>query len=482
MSQHSHPVVLVVDDVPENVKLLRGMLGTASYQVLSANDGATALHMAQALQPDLILLDVTMPGMDGYAVCARLKENEATRQIPVIFVTARDDPQAEARGFSMGAVDYITKPIMLPTVLARVKAHLAVHDRQRRLEDMFRDVIEFAPDAFVLADTTGQIVQVNSRAEQLFGYYREELTGRPVEVLIPLDLRGRHEVLRDDYLRHPRRLVMTTTAQCVRKDGSEFSAEINLSPMETRSGTLLMAVVRDVTERHRAELELRESRQRLRELVAQNEAIREDERKHIAREIHDELGQVLTALRMELSLLEMRFGALDPALGDKTQSMKGLIDRAIQGVRNAAGNLRPSALDMGLVPAIEWLGTEFTSRTAIPCVVEVQQQDIELDETRSVVVFRIVQESLTNIGRYAQASHVDITLGRRADALWLRVRDDGLGFDLAAASQRRSFGLLGMRERAIALGGRVDIRSAPGQGTTIEVSIPLELHAEQAAP
>jgi len=243
-----------------------------------------------------------------------------------------------------------------------------------------------------------------------------------------------------------------------------------------------MAVVRDVTERHRAELELRESRQRLRELVAQNEAIREGERKHIAREIHDELGQVLTALRMDLSLLEMRFGALDPALADKTQSMKGLIDRAIQGVRNAAGNLRPSALDMGLIPAIEWLGTEFTSRTAIPCVVEVQQQDIELDETRSVVVFRIVQESLTNIGRYAQASRVDITLGRRADALWLRVRDDGLGFDLAAASQRRSFGLLGMRERAIALGGRVDITSTPGQGTTIEVSIPLELHAEQAAP
>lgn len=481
MSQNSHPVILVVDDVPENVKLLRGMLGTASYQVLSANDGSTALHMAQALQPDLILLDVTMPGMDGYAVCARLNENEATRQIPVIFVTARDDPQAEARGFSVGAVDYITKPIMLPTVLARVKAHLAVHDRQRRLEDMFRDVIEFAPDAFVLADTNGQIVQVNSRAEQLYGYYREELTGQPVEVLIPLDLRGRHEAFRDDYLRHPRRLVMTTTAQCVRKDGSEFSAEINLSPMETRSGTLLMAVVRDVSERHRAELELRESRQRLRELVAQNEAIREGERKHIAREIHDELGQVLTALRMDLSLLEMRFGALDPALADKTQSMKGLIDRAIQGVRNAAGNLRPSALDMGLIPAIEWLGTEFTSRTAIPCVVEVQQQDIELDETRSVVVFRIVQESLTNIGRYAQASRVDITLGRRADALWLRVRDDGLGFDLAAASQRRSFGLLGMRERAIALGGLVDISSAPGQGTAIEVSIPLELHAEQAA-
>ncbi len=473
MRQNTQSVVLVVDDVPENVKVLRSMLVTADYRVLTATDGPTAIQIAQASQPDLILLDVAMPVVDGYAVCAQLKAMESTRHIPVIFVTARNDSQAEALGFEVGAVDYITKPIMLPTVLARVKAHLALHDRQRRLEDMFRDVIEFAPDAFVLSDMEGNIVQVNTRAEQMFGYSRDELTGLAVEVLIAPALRPRHQTLRTRFVREPRRLMTTAASPCLRKDGTEFLAEVNLSPLETRSGLVLMAVIRDVTQRHNAEIELSDSRQRLRELVAQNEALRESERKHIAREIHDELGQVLTALRMDLSLMGMRFGALDPALAGKTQDMKELIDRAIHAVRNVAGNLRPSALDMGLIPAIEWLSAEFTERTTIACELEVQEQDLVVDEARSVVVFRIVQESLTNIGRYAQAERVDIAIGQRGDALWLQVRDDGQGFDLAAATRRRSFGLLGMRERAIALGGRVDIDSTPGRGTVIDVLIPL---------
>jgi signal transduction histidine kinase len=237
----------------------------------------------------------------------------------------------------------------------------------------------------------------------------------------------------------------------------------------------------DMTERKNAEIamlnlnrDLSESRQRLRGLAAQNEARLEGERKHIAQEVHDELGQVLTALRMDLSLLGMRFGSLDPAVNDKVLDMKVLVDRAIQGVRNVAMNLRPTALDMGLVSAIEWLCKEFTRQTTIACVLHAQEERIDLDETRAVVIFRIVQESLTNATRYAQASRVDITLGLRCSELGLEVRDNGLGFDLAAAAKRKSFGLLGMRERALALGGHVDIISAPGQGTVIGVTIPLD--------
>lgn len=248
-------------------------------------------------------------------------------------------------------------------------------------------------------------------------------------------------------------------------------------------GTVISAVgiTQDITERKNAETamfnlhrDLEESRQRLRELAAQNEARREGERKHIAREVHDELGQVLTALRMDISLLGMRFGTLDPALSDKVQDMKGLVDRAILGVRNVAVNLRPTALDMGLVSAVEWLCNEFTRQTTIACVLHAPEEDIDLDETRAVVVFRIVQESLTNITRYAQASQVDITLGQPGNELWVEVRDNGRGFDLDAASKKKSFGLLGMRERALAMGGQVDITSAPGQGTVIDVTIPID--------
>jgi len=214
------------------------------------------------------------------------------------------------------------------------------------------------------------------------------------------------------------------------------------------------------------------TRQQLRELVALNEATREEERKHIAREVHDELGQVLTALRMDMSLLGMRHGPQDAALHAEVQSMKILVDRAILGVRNVATHLRPVALDMGLVPAIEWLCQEFARTNVLPCTLDAQGT-LALDESRAVVIFRIVQESLTNITRYARASAVTVTLSRRGHDLWLEVRDDGCGFDVDAAGQKGSFGLLGMRERAIALGGCLDIASAPGRGTLVVLTIPF---------
>jgi signal transduction histidine kinase len=154
--------------------------------------------------------------------------------------------------------------------------------------------------------------------------------------------------------------------------------------------------------------------------------------------------------------------------------MKGLVDRAIQGVRNVAVNLRPAALDMGLVPAVEWLCSEFTERTAVPCQLHTLDENIELDETRHVVLFRIAQESLTNIVRYAQASQVDVSIEHHGHALRLEVRDNGCGFDTTKIAEKESFGLLGMRERALALGGELEICSTLGQGTLIRVTIPID--------
>ena len=597
--QEAGPVVLVVDDSPDILQLMQVILRSANYRVALAPDGPTALRLVKASPPDLILLDVMMPDMDGYAVCGELKAHDATRDIPVIFVTGLHDAADESRGFALGAVDYIQKPISVPAVLARVKAHLALYGQRKSLEGMFRDVVEFAPDAFVLTDTQGRIVQVNAWAERLFGYRREELLGLPVEVLIPPRLRSGDESRRSNDIEQFFSQRMSAEVLCLRKDGTEFSAEVNRSPLQTHYGQLLMAVVRDVSERKRQKDQLREaaryarslieanldpvvmidtqgritdvnlaaeritglpreqligsdaaskfteperlyqgyqqvvangvvldypmairhtsgvvtevqcnasvyrneqgevvgvfasardvtesrriqeeistSRQRLRELAAQGEAVREEERKHIAREVHDELGQVMTALRMDVSLLGMQTAAQTPAFVEKIQSMKGLIDRAIQGVRDVAGNLRPAALDMGLADAIEWLCSEFTRYTGVPCGFHAGQEIIDLDETRSVVLFRIVQESLTNITRYAQASRVDVTMARRGATLWLEVRDNGKGFDPAEVAKRKSYGLLGMRERAIALDGRVEIISVPGQGTLVEVTVPMTI-------
>lgn len=239
----------------------------------------------------------------------------------------------------------------------------------------------------------------------------------------------------------------------------------------------LIGVLQDITERKRVENELLLSRQRLRALSANEEVLIEEERRHIAREVHDELGQALTALKMEVSLLGRRFGG-DPALSARAERMSAMIDGTIGVVRHVASNLRPSALDFGLVAAIEWLAEDFGLRWEMPCEVHLDGQEITLSDARSTALFRIVQESLTNVARHAQARRVDIRIARDGDTVRLSVRDDGVGFDPHAAQERGGrFGLLGMRERALKIGARLRLDSRNGGGTTIDVELPLkDLH------
>jgi PAS domain S-box-containing protein len=257
---------------------------------------------------------------------------------------------------------------------------------------------------------------------------------------------------------------------------------VNAHPQFNPDSSLQQVVVTfsDITERinSRAAMgemnrDLTQTRQQLRQLLALNETNLENEKRHIAREVHDELGQVLTALRMDLALALIRHAAHEPELIGEFSGMKAQVDRAIQGVRSVATSLRPAVLDLGLVSAIEWLCMEFTKHGEVECALHGFDQSLEIDASRAVVVFRIVQEALTNIRKYAQACEVDITLEKREAELSLEIRDNGLGFDLAAVAQRGTLGLLGMRERVISLDGRVEVHSAPGQGTTISVVIPL---------
>ena len=173
MTSTSKATVLIVDDTPENIDVLHGIL-SKDYSLKIATNGSLALKIAAASPPDLILLDVMMPGMDGYEVCTRLKENEETRRVPVIFVTSRDDVEAETRGLALGAVDYITKPINAPTVLARVKTHLALYDQQRHLEGMVRErTADLEKSNLSLEETRLAIITRLGRAAE----YRDNETG-----------------------------------------------------------------------------------------------------------------------------------------------------------------------------------------------------------------------------------------------------------------------------------------------------------------
>lgn len=260
----------------------------------------------------------------------------------------------------------------------------------------------------------------------------------------------------------------------VTKDHGEKWVNLRATPHRREDGMVVFdGVMFNITDSKRIEIELEESRHSLRKLAAAEAAAREEERKHIAREVHDELGQILTALRMSVSLVRIQFGDGNPLLKEKVQGITSLVDRALQGVRNVSTDLRPAALDMGVVSAIKWLGKEFTEHAAIPCVLEIESENIDLDEVRAVVIFRIVQESLTNIARHADADSVKISMACIGSRLCVKVHDNGKGFDLQAPAGKRSFGVLGMRERAFALGGSFDILSIPGQGTVVSVCIPV---------
>jgi len=245
-----------------------------------------------------------------------------------------------------------------------------------------------------------------------------------------------------------------------------------LGKAERIHGTL-----QDITERKQTELALIESRQLLRELSRHQKKLLEDERKHIAREIHDELGQRLTALKMDISLLRLGYGK-DPLLLEKLEEMRVLAEGTISVVRHIASDLRPSALDLGLVPAIEWLAQDLESRLDICCRLDLGSEEISMNDAQATVVFRVVQESLTNVARHAKASEVVIVLSNGDGQLLLKIQDDGCGFDPSAVIQSRGFGLFGMRERALGLGGKLRIESTPARGTTVSIEFPFPMGAK----
>lgn len=246
-------------------------------------------------------------------------------------------------------------------------------------------------------------------------------------------------------------------------------AEIDLE--DTVCGAL--AIGRNITPLKEAERRLEASHTELRELAAHVDVALEEERKHIARELHDELGQFLSALRMQLSVLRMQSERPSPPVAERAQSMLSLVDRVISVVRNLIASLRPAVLDMGIGSALEWLGAEFSQHTSVACRVYLDEASHRVDADQTIVIFRMVQEALTNVTRHAHASCVDISMVCHRNTFVLSVKDNGKGFD-ASLQPPNSFGLLGLRERAQMLNGHLEVISNRNGGTLIRVVFPTE--------
>jgi Signal transduction histidine kinase len=260
-----------------------------------------------------------------------------------------------------------------------------------------------------------------------------------------------------------------------RADGTPMRLEGDYVVIHDGAGRIAghFGIQRDVTDRHRATEAIRASRQQLRALASRLQAVREEERTSIAREIHDELGQALTGLKLDVSWIRNRLPS-EHEMAAQCASMITRIDETLTAVRRIATSLRPSVLDeLGLAAAVEWQGQEFGNRTGITVVTELSMGDTVVSDELGSSIFRILQEALTNVARHAHASRVSIGLTRVSDLLTLVVADDGVGLSSDQFRGTASLGIVGMRERALACGGALLIAGEPGSGTSVTLRVPL---------
>ncbi len=330
-------------------------------------------------------------------------------------------------------------------------------------------LLDSAMDAIITVDAEQRIVLYNRAAEKIFGWPSDQALGEPLEKLMPERFRGGHAG-------HIRRFASTGTTSRRMGDGTvlygqrvggeEFPMEASISQLDTADGKLFTVILRDVTERAR-------TREELSAFASEAHAILEGEKTRIARELHDELAQSLTALKMDTIWVRDNFPARAQAAAAKLADMLGMLDATVAATRRIAADLRPLMLDdLGLVPAIEWLVQNFEQRTGVACTLTVDE-DVVLHEPYATAVFRIVQESLANVAKHAAASEVQVRIDRVPGNVVLQVRDNGRGFLTDAPRKPYSLGLMGLRERTQLLKGNIHIDSQPGQGARIDVRIPV---------
>jgi PAS domain S-box-containing protein len=396
-------------------------------------------------------------------------------------------------------------------ITERKKREREMREIDERLRIFVQGVQEYA--IFQL-NPDGRVVSWNDGAERLKGYRAEEIIGKHFSVFY---------VAEDVDSGKPGRILGEAVArgQCedegwrIRKDGSRFWANVVVTALRNSEGVLqgFVKITRDLTERHdreesltkaketlelrvvqrtavlarvndelrteiaeriHIEQQLKSSLGQLRALTARIQSVREEERTSVAREIHDELGQACTAIKMDLALIGRKLTKRQIELKAKVNSTMGLVDDTIAALRRIASELRPRTLDdLGLSAALEWQAQEFQNRTGIACRVALPHDSLLLDTERSTAIFRIFQESLTNVARHAQARRVEARLAKEVGQIILEVHDDGIGFDAEQAKERKSLGLVGMQERAVLLDGELRVEGIPGQGTTLTLKIPL---------
>ncbi len=496
--------VLIADDDRALASALADTVTSAGDMEVVAvrHDADAAVNAAAIYRPDVILMDVRMPGGGGPSATKRVLTQQTG--VAVVALSAHEDQATAAQMLEAGAVAYLVKgmpeeeivdairrakrgQMSLPAdlgvstlrdLMSRLRSNGELQDAeemQRKSDQLFRGVLESAPDAMVAIDANGHINFANSRSEQLFGYSREELLAMSVDDLVPQALRAGHAAHRARYLRDPEARPMGQGLELLarRRDGSEFPVDISLSPMVTGDGTLVIAAVRDITDRRVAEKRLAETQEAAdrRRLMAHLVAAQEEERRKIAADIHDDSIQAMTAASLRLQQLRKHI---------TTEQQRELLARLDEAVRESITrlrrlmfDLRPPSLDRtGLGPALRELLDRLRSETDIEYTLD-DRFTVEPAEDVRIELYRIAQEALANVRKHSRASHVQVSLQRMESGCHVRVADDGAGFEATARDGRPGhLGLVAMRERATIAGGWWTVDSRPGRGTVVDFWLP----------
>jgi signal transduction histidine kinase len=327
-------------------------------------------------------------------------------------------------------------------------------------------------DAIIVHDCDFTIVRANKAAEEIRKTrFFEQITMKCREQFM-----GGQGSLRRFSALPPPELSNPFTMEMFDAERNQYWEILTIPRLDNKNRMAgVIQIIRDVTERKRAEEAIRRNEEQLRNLTAYIQKVSEIERTNIAREIHDELGQALTVLKIDLSWLRKRLLQDQIPMMEKIDAMSKIIDRTIMTVKKISTDLRPGLLDdLGLSAAIEWQSEEFEKRTGIACRIKIEPKEITFDKDRNTALFRILQETLTNIARHAEATEVDVSLQKKDGLIELSVQDNGRGITEEELASPQSYGLMGLRERAILFGGNAVIQGVPGRGTTVTVKIPAE--------
>ena len=473
--------ILMLEDDPVDAEIIQWALQENSPCVFNVAINKEAYCEAlDQFHPDLILADNALPRFNAKEALEMVLERSLN--IPFILVTGTVSEEFAANIIRLGADDYILKdrlarlPAAINAALHRKRSEAAI----KQSEEVRLLIMNAALDAIICIDTGGAITIWNSQAENLFGWKENEIIGKQLaETIIPYQYREAHKKGFKHYLQTGEGPVLNKVIEitAMHRSGKEFPIELAIVPIKKGGDEFFCAFIRDITLRKKADEKLQHSYEEIRRLASHLQNVREEERLIMSREIHDQLGQQLTVMKMDISWLLKRVqSSANVASQEKLGELNAMMDETIKTVRKISADLRPTLLDnFGLGAAIEWHLSDFEKRSGI--VVQytgfIEEVSVSLSLASKTGLFRIVQESLTNVARYAQAKKIIVALEKRNDQLLLTIQDNGIGFDQEKIAAKKTFGIVGMRERAAMLGGSYDISSIPGKGTTTIVNVPL---------